>query len=145
MPLIKALVELSVSLVRLCSGKTGRMSCSPLVMMVPLVMSPGLQLSISLCHSATERKNQRVSSEKPKPDDHLYVLEHNLHQMIREVSGSVSSWCPASRGHGGSGLPTTQRDCSFRFCFHIPLLPFRRHIHFLVHTGVIPELLTRPW
>lgn len=45
---------------------------------------PGLQLSISLCHSTAERKNQRVSSEKPKPDDHLYVLEHNLHQMIRE-------------------------------------------------------------
>ena len=45
----------------------------------------GLQLSISLCHSTGEKKNQRASPEKPKPDDHLYVLEHNLHQMMREV------------------------------------------------------------
>lgn len=83
-------------------------------LMVPLAVSPGLQLSISLCHSSAERKNQRVSSEKPKPDDHLYVLEHNLHQMIREVSGSVSSLCPARRGHCGSCLPTTQRASSLR-------------------------------
>lgn len=46
----------------------------------------GLQLSISLCHSTTEKKHQRVSPEKPKPDDCLYVLEHNLHQMMREVN-----------------------------------------------------------
>uniref|UniRef100_A0A3P8YI83 Mediator of RNA polymerase II transcription subunit 17 n=1 Tax=Esox lucius TaxID=8010 RepID=A0A3P8YI83_ESOLU len=45
---------------------------------------PGLQLSISLCHSTGEKKNQRASPEKPKPDDHLYVLEHNLHQLMRE-------------------------------------------------------------
>uniref|UniRef100_A0A3B4F9Q7 Mediator of RNA polymerase II transcription subunit 17 n=1 Tax=Pundamilia nyererei TaxID=303518 RepID=A0A3B4F9Q7_9CICH len=45
---------------------------------------PGLQLSISLCHSTGEKKNNRASPEKPKPDDHLYVLEHNLHQMMRE-------------------------------------------------------------
>lgn len=45
----------------------------------------GLQLSISLCHSTSEKKHQRVSPEKPKPDDCLYVLEHNLHQMMREV------------------------------------------------------------
>lgn len=45
----------------------------------------GLQLSISLCHSTGEKKNQRASPEKPKPDDHLYVLEHNLHQLMREV------------------------------------------------------------
>ncbi|XP_033988697.1 mediator of RNA polymerase II transcription subunit 17 isoform X2 [Trematomus bernacchii] len=44
----------------------------------------GLQLSISLCHSTGEKKNHRASPEKPKPDDHLYVLEHNLHQMMRE-------------------------------------------------------------
>lgn len=47
--------------------------------------SPGLQLSISLCHSTGEKKNQRASPDKTKPDDHLYVLEHNLHQMMREV------------------------------------------------------------
>ncbi|XP_061733507.1 mediator of RNA polymerase II transcription subunit 17 isoform X2 [Nerophis ophidion] len=46
---------------------------------------PGLQLSISLCHSTGEKKNHRASPEKPKPDDHLYVLEHNLHQMMREA------------------------------------------------------------
>ncbi|MCJ8744964.1 hypothetical protein PDJAM_G00124800 [Pangasius djambal] len=45
---------------------------------------PGLQLSISLCHSTTDKKNQRASPDKTKPDDHLYVLEHNLHQLIRE-------------------------------------------------------------
>lgn len=45
----------------------------------------GLQLSISLCHSTTDKKNQRASPDKTKPDDHLYVLEHNLHQLIREV------------------------------------------------------------
>ncbi|KAK7157014.1 hypothetical protein R3I94_006924 [Phoxinus phoxinus] len=45
---------------------------------------PGLQLSISLCHSTGEKKNQRASPDKSKPDDHLYVLEHNLHQLIRE-------------------------------------------------------------
>uniref|UniRef100_A0A8C6U6Q9 Mediator of RNA polymerase II transcription subunit 17 n=1 Tax=Neogobius melanostomus TaxID=47308 RepID=A0A8C6U6Q9_9GOBI len=45
---------------------------------------PGLQLSISLCHSSGEKKNQRAPPERPKSDDHLYVLEHNLHQMIRE-------------------------------------------------------------
>lgn len=50
----------------------------------------GLQLSISLCHSTGEKKSQRVSPEKPSPDNHLYVLEHNLHQMMREVSQSRS-------------------------------------------------------
>ncbi|TRY83369.1 hypothetical protein DNTS_016644 [Danionella cerebrum] len=45
---------------------------------------PGLQLSISLCHSIGEKKTQRSSPEKHKPDDHLYVLEHNLHQLMRE-------------------------------------------------------------
>ncbi|XP_053544617.1 mediator of RNA polymerase II transcription subunit 17 isoform X3 [Ictalurus punctatus] len=55
---------------------------------------PGLQLSISLCHSTMDKKNQRASPDKTKPDDHLYVLEHNLHQLIREfhkqtVSSSV--------------------------------------------------------
>ncbi|KAM9317910.1 mediator of RNA polymerase II transcription subunit 17 isoform 2-T2 [Pholidichthys leucotaenia] len=45
---------------------------------------PGLQLSVSLCHSTGERKNSRASPENPKPDNHLYVLEHNLHQLMRE-------------------------------------------------------------
>uniref|UniRef100_A0A8C4VXH3 Mediator of RNA polymerase II transcription subunit 17 n=2 Tax=Gopherus TaxID=38771 RepID=A0A8C4VXH3_9SAUR len=45
---------------------------------------PGLQLSISLCHSSNDKKSQKAASEKQSPEDHLYVLEHNLHQLIRE-------------------------------------------------------------
>uniref|UniRef100_A0A7N4UZB8 Mediator of RNA polymerase II transcription subunit 17 n=1 Tax=Sarcophilus harrisii TaxID=9305 RepID=A0A7N4UZB8_SARHA len=44
---------------------------------------PSLQLSISLCHSSNDKKSQK-SSEKQSAEDHLYVLEHNLHQLIRE-------------------------------------------------------------
>lgn len=45
---------------------------------------PGLQLSISFCHSTNDKKSQKSSSDKMNPEDHLYVLEHNLHQLIRE-------------------------------------------------------------
>ncbi|XP_058041844.1 mediator of RNA polymerase II transcription subunit 17 [Ahaetulla prasina] len=45
---------------------------------------PGLQLCISLCHSSEDKKSQKSTSEKQGPEDHLYVLEHNLHQLIRE-------------------------------------------------------------
>ncbi|XP_073469101.1 mediator of RNA polymerase II transcription subunit 17 [Aquarana catesbeiana] len=45
---------------------------------------PGLQLSISFCHSTNDKKSQKSSSEKTSPEDHLYVLEHNLHQIVRE-------------------------------------------------------------
>ncbi|XP_029458191.1 mediator of RNA polymerase II transcription subunit 17 isoform X2 [Rhinatrema bivittatum] len=44
---------------------------------------PGLQLSISFCHSSNDKKSQKPS-EKQSTEDHLYVLEHNLHQLIRE-------------------------------------------------------------
>ncbi|XP_060682534.1 mediator of RNA polymerase II transcription subunit 17 isoform X2 [Hemiscyllium ocellatum] len=44
----------------------------------------GLQLSISLCHFVNDKKAQKIPSEKHRSDDHLYVLEHNLHQLIRE-------------------------------------------------------------
>ncbi|TTH23515.1 Mediator of RNA polymerase II transcription subunit 17 [Bagarius yarrelli] len=57
---------------------------------------PGLQLSISLCHSTMDKTNQRASPEKTKPDDHLYVLEHNLHQLIRETLSSSVMPHPAS-------------------------------------------------
>lgn len=63
------------------------------VLFVPVILSTGLQLSISLCHSTGEKKNHRASPEKPKPDDHLYVLEHNLHQMMREVKHCLKSVC----------------------------------------------------
>ncbi|CAF95555.1 unnamed protein product, partial [Tetraodon nigroviridis] len=69
---------------------------------------PGLQLSISLCHSANEKKHQRVSPEKPKADDCLYVLEHNLHQMMREFHkqqlSSVVMPHPASAPFGHKRL-----------------------------------------
>ncbi|XP_073938086.1 mediator of RNA polymerase II transcription subunit 17 isoform X2 [Castor canadensis] len=45
---------------------------------------PGLQLSISLCHSSNDKKSQKSAIEKQSPEDHLYVLEHNLHLLIRE-------------------------------------------------------------
>uniref|UniRef100_A0A5F9CUI5 Mediator of RNA polymerase II transcription subunit 17 n=1 Tax=Oryctolagus cuniculus TaxID=9986 RepID=A0A5F9CUI5_RABIT len=45
---------------------------------------PSLQLSISLCHSSNDKKSQKSASEKQSPEDHLYVLEHNLHLLIRE-------------------------------------------------------------
>uniref|UniRef100_A0A2K5RXN8 Mediator of RNA polymerase II transcription subunit 17 n=1 Tax=Cebus imitator TaxID=2715852 RepID=A0A2K5RXN8_CEBIM len=45
---------------------------------------PNLQLSISLCHSSNDKKSQKFAPEKQSPEDHLYVLEHNLHLLIRE-------------------------------------------------------------
>uniref|UniRef100_A0A8C7AI35 Mediator of RNA polymerase II transcription subunit 17 n=1 Tax=Neovison vison TaxID=452646 RepID=A0A8C7AI35_NEOVI len=45
---------------------------------------PSLQLLISLCHSSNDKKSQKSATEKPSPEDHLYVLEHNLHLLIRE-------------------------------------------------------------
>uniref|UniRef100_A0A673HBT5 Mediator of RNA polymerase II transcription subunit 17 n=2 Tax=Sinocyclocheilus rhinocerous TaxID=307959 RepID=A0A673HBT5_9TELE len=69
---------------------------------------PGLQLSISLCHSTGEKKSQRASPDKSKPDDHLYVLEHNLHQLIREFHkqtlSSVVMPHPASSPFGHKRL-----------------------------------------
>uniref|UniRef100_A0A672MA10 Mediator of RNA polymerase II transcription subunit 17 n=1 Tax=Sinocyclocheilus grahami TaxID=75366 RepID=A0A672MA10_SINGR len=69
---------------------------------------PGLQLSISLCHSTGEKKIQRASPDKSKPDDHLYVLEHNLHQLIREFHkqtlSSVVMPHPASSPFGHKRL-----------------------------------------
>nr|XP_004661990.1 mediator of RNA polymerase II transcription subunit 17 isoform X1 [Jaculus jaculus] len=45
---------------------------------------PSLQLSISLCHSSNDKKSQKSATEKQSSEDHLYVLEHNLHLLIRE-------------------------------------------------------------
>ncbi|XP_043307812.1 mediator of RNA polymerase II transcription subunit 17 isoform X2 [Cervus elaphus] len=45
---------------------------------------PSLQLSISLCHSSNDKKSPKSTTEKQSPEDHLYVLEHNLHLLIRE-------------------------------------------------------------
>ncbi|XP_051534980.1 mediator of RNA polymerase II transcription subunit 17 [Myxocyprinus asiaticus] len=69
---------------------------------------PGLQLSISLCHSTGDKKHQRTSPDKSKPDDHLYVLEHNLHQLTREFHkqtlSSVVMPHPASAPFGHKRL-----------------------------------------
>ncbi|XP_018100154.1 mediator complex subunit 17 L homeolog isoform X1 [Xenopus laevis] len=52
---------------------------------------PGLQLSISLCHSSNDKKSQKSNNEKVGAEDHLYVLEHNLHQLIREFHAQTLS------------------------------------------------------
>ncbi|XP_023410486.1 mediator of RNA polymerase II transcription subunit 17 isoform X3 [Loxodonta africana] len=65
---------------------------------------PGLQLSISLCHSSNDKKSQKSATEKQSPEDHLYVLEHNLHLLIREFHkqtlSSVMMPHPASAPFG---------------------------------------------
>ncbi|KAK6485980.1 mediator of RNA polymerase II mRNAion subunit 17 [Huso huso] len=69
---------------------------------------PGLQLSISLCHSTGDKKNQKSTPDKNKPDDHLYVLEHNLHQLMREFHkqtlSSVVMPHPASAPFGNKRM-----------------------------------------
>uniref|UniRef100_A0A671FVA2 Mediator of RNA polymerase II transcription subunit 17 n=1 Tax=Rhinolophus ferrumequinum TaxID=59479 RepID=A0A671FVA2_RHIFE len=64
---------------------------------------PSLQLSISLCHSSNDKKSQK-STEKQSPEDHLYVLEHNLHLLIREFHkqtlSSITMPHPASAPFG---------------------------------------------
>ncbi|KAI8784768.1 Mediator of RNA polymerase II transcription subunit 17 [Biomphalaria glabrata] len=43
---------------------------------------PGVQLSIVLCHHTGKEKKVNLSSEKL---EHNHVLEHSLHQLLREV------------------------------------------------------------
>lgn len=45
---------------------------------------PGIQLSIILCHSTGKDKNKRPPPAPPKLD-HNHVLEHSLHQLLREL------------------------------------------------------------
>uniref|UniRef100_A0A673TLM0 Mediator of RNA polymerase II transcription subunit 17 n=1 Tax=Suricata suricatta TaxID=37032 RepID=A0A673TLM0_SURSU len=65
---------------------------------------PSLQLLISLCHSSNDKKSQKCAPEKQSPEDHLYVLEHNLHLLIREFHkqtlSSVMMPHPASAPFG---------------------------------------------
>ncbi|EHH56664.1 hypothetical protein EGM_06124 [Macaca fascicularis] len=61
---------------------------------------PNLQLSISLCHSSNDKKSQKSTTEKQCPEDHLYVLEHNLHLLIRETLSSIMMPHPASAPFG---------------------------------------------
>ncbi|KAJ8986054.1 hypothetical protein NQ317_003347 [Molorchus minor] len=44
---------------------------------------PGIQLIIGLCHSTTADKKQQHPS--PSKSEHDHVLEHSLHQLLREV------------------------------------------------------------
>ncbi|XP_017768104.1 PREDICTED: mediator of RNA polymerase II transcription subunit 17 [Nicrophorus vespilloides] len=44
---------------------------------------PGIQLIIGLCHSTTGDKKPPVPA--PSKSDHDHVLEHSLHQLLREV------------------------------------------------------------
>ncbi|XP_060062888.1 mediator of RNA polymerase II transcription subunit 17-like [Ylistrum balloti] len=45
---------------------------------------PGIQLSIVLCHSPGKDKDKKQSSA-PHKLDHNHVLEHSLHQLLREL------------------------------------------------------------
>ncbi|XP_018326714.1 mediator of RNA polymerase II transcription subunit 17 [Agrilus planipennis] len=46
---------------------------------------PGIQLVIGLCHSATADKKNQQTAPAPSKSDHDHVLEHSLHQLLREV------------------------------------------------------------
>ena len=50
---------------------------------------PGVQLSIALCHSSPGSKQNQTANNPPAPPvsrrDHKPVLEHSLHQLLREV------------------------------------------------------------
>ncbi|KAE8748436.1 hypothetical protein FOCC_FOCC004867 [Frankliniella occidentalis] len=45
---------------------------------------PGIQLIIGLCHS-TATKNKKSGPPQQKKSDHDHVLEHSIHQLLREV------------------------------------------------------------
>lgn len=44
---------------------------------------PGIQLIIGLCHSTSSDKKPQTPA--PSKSDHDHVLEHSLHQLLREV------------------------------------------------------------
>ena len=51
-------------------------------MNLTLQVLPGIQLIIGLCHSTG---NDKKSAPPPHKTDHDHVLEHSLHQLLREV------------------------------------------------------------
>ncbi|XP_037946657.1 mediator of RNA polymerase II transcription subunit 17 [Teleopsis dalmanni] len=64
---------------------------------------PGIQLIISLCHSTTFDSNQ------PGPiNDHDHVLEHSLHQLLREVHHK-NSYLPFPHPASGPLGPSKKR------------------------------------
>ncbi|XP_065209478.1 mediator of RNA polymerase II transcription subunit 17 [Planococcus citri] len=46
---------------------------------------PGIQLIIGLCHSSTGEKKPSNNNKVPPKSNHDHVLEHSLHQLLREV------------------------------------------------------------
>ena len=46
-------------------------------------MLPGIQLIIGLCHSTGNDK--KPTAPPPHKSEHDHVLEHSLHQLLREV------------------------------------------------------------
>lgn len=50
-------------------------------------MLPGVQLVIGLCHSSVSETAKSNSNNRSAPSkaNHDHVLEHSLHQLLREV------------------------------------------------------------
>lgn len=49
---------------------------------------PGFHLSIALCHYTD--KDKRAAGNSPPKSDHNHVLEHSLHQLLREIHHKTS-------------------------------------------------------
>lgn len=64
---------------------------------------PGIQLIISLCHTTSYQEFQEET--KKKVDDHDHVLEHSLHQLLREVHHKNTHHpLPHTSSHANSSL-----------------------------------------
>jgi mediator of RNA polymerase II transcription subunit 17 len=52
-----------------------------------VTLFPGIQLIIALCHSTVKSKRTVCEDVKPQltPKNHNHVLEHSLHQLLRET------------------------------------------------------------
>lgn len=58
----------------------------PVLFVYCLQVLPGVQLIIGLCHSGgTGKKSSTPHSRPQQSPDHDHVLEHSLHQLLREV------------------------------------------------------------
>lgn len=59
---------------------------------------PGIQLIISLCHSTTYQEFQEETKKKAE-DLHDHVLEHSLHQLLREIHYKNTHYPIPHSGH----------------------------------------------
>lgn len=59
---------------------------------------PGIQLIISLCHSSTYQEYQEETKKKTD-DPHDHVLEHSLHQLLREIHYKNTHYPLPHSGH----------------------------------------------